>query len=188
MRCSGRVSSRPMSAPSDEELMTRYVGGDTDAFRQLYERFAPRLAGMFRRGVSEPADVADLLQQTFFQFHRARRDFRQGSHVRPWLFSIALNLKRRHFRDSARRKMNSLDVEPQTDATASAQARIVEDADLLQTALAKLRQGQREVIELHWFEGLSFAEVALRVGASLSAVKVRAHRGYGRLREILGAK
>jgi RNA polymerase sigma factor (sigma-70 family) len=177
-----------MSAPSDEELMTRYVGGDTDAFRLLYERYAPRLTGMFRRGVNTPADVADLVQQTFFQFHRARKDFREGSHVRPWIFSIALNLKRRHFRDRARRKMDSLDLEPQIDATASAEARIVEDKDLLQSALTKLREGQREVIELHWFEGLSFAEIATRVGASLSAVKVRAHRGYGRLREILGVK
>ncbi len=177
-----------MSALSDENLMQRYVDGDTDAFRQLYERYAPRLAGMFGRGVSDPTDVADLVQQSFFQFHRARRDFRQGSQVRPWLFSIALNLKRRHFRDRARRHMNSLEREPQIDATASAEARIVEDADLLHMALKKLREGQREVIELHWFEGLSFAEIAERVGASLSAVKVRAHRGYGRLREILGAK
>jgi RNA polymerase sigma-70 factor (ECF subfamily) len=84
--------------------------------------------------------------------------------------------------------MDSLDLEPQIDATASAEARIVEDKDLLQSALTKLREGQREVIELHWFEGLSFAEIATRVGASLSAVKVRAHRGYGRLREILGVK
>jgi hypothetical protein len=45
---------------------------------------------------------------------------------------------------------------------------------------------QREVIELHWFDGLEFPEVAQVVGASVSAVKVRAHRGYVRLRAALG--
>jgi DNA-directed RNA polymerase specialized sigma24 family protein len=45
---------------------------------------------------------------------------------------------------------------------------------------------QREVIELHWFDELEFPEVAQVVGASVSAVKVRAHRGYVRLRQILG--
>jgi RNA polymerase sigma-70 factor (ECF subfamily) len=177
-----------MSAPSDEDLMARYVGGDADAFRQLYERYAPRLTGLFRRGVRGSADVADLVQQTFFQLHRARLDFRLGSRVRPWLFSIALNLERRHFRDRSRRRTTSLEADPSVDATASGAARKLEAADLLRTALGKLGAGQREVIELHWFEGLAFAAVAERVGASLSAVKVRAHRGYKQLRAILEEK
>ncbi len=55
---------------------------------------------------------------------------------------------------------------------------VKENAAALRKALATLSDGQREVIELHWFEGFSFPEVAQIVGASLSAVKVRAHRGY----------
>ena len=56
----------------------------------------------------------------------------------------------------------------------------------MRKALAKLPENQAEVIVLHWFGGLSFPEVAEAVGASLSAVKVRAHRGYERLRGLLG--
>jgi DNA-directed RNA polymerase specialized sigma24 family protein len=52
--------------------------------------------------------------------------------------------------------------------------------------LGDLPADQREVIELHWFDGLEFPEVAQVVGASVSAVKVRAHRGYVRLRQALG--
>jgi len=52
--------------------------------------------------------------------------------------------------------------------------------------LRELPADQREVIELHWFDGLEFPEVATVVGASVSAVKVRAHRGYVRLRAALG--
>jgi RNA polymerase sigma-70 factor (ECF subfamily) len=55
-------------------------------------------------------------------------------------------------------------------------------------ALAALPAAQREVIELHWFAGLPFSEVAERVGASLTAVKVRAHRGYERMRAFLQGK
>ncbi|MEM1417581.1 MAG: sigma factor-like helix-turn-helix DNA-binding protein, partial [Myxococcota bacterium] len=54
-------------------------------------------------------------------------------------------------------------------------------------AVAALPQGQREVIELHWFEGLAFQEVGAILGASTTAVKVRAHRGYERLRATLRA-
>jgi len=52
-------------------------------------------------------------------------------------------------------------------------------------ALATLSDSMREVIELHWFEDLSFPEVAQITGASLSAVKVRAHRAYAKMRTQL---
>ena len=54
----------------------------------------------------------------------------------------------------------------------------LETARQVHEALAQLPEGQRTVIQLHWFHGLAFAEVAEVVGASVSAVKVRAHRGY----------
>jgi RNA polymerase sigma-70 factor (ECF subfamily) len=44
---------------------------------------------------------------------------------------------------------------------------------------------QREIIELHWFEDIPYDEIARIVGASVAAVRVRAHRGYERLRKIL---
>jgi RNA polymerase sigma-70 factor (ECF subfamily) len=52
-------------------------------------------------------------------------------------------------------------------------------------ALTKLPPDQRDVIVLHWLQGLSFAEVSRAVGASVNAVKVRAHRGYVSLRKLL---
>ena len=55
----------------------------------------------------------------------------------------------------------------------------------VRSLLAGLPADQRDVIVLHWIEGFSFAEVALVVGASLSAVKVRAHRGYVAIRKVL---
>ena len=55
----------------------------------------------------------------------------------------------------------------------------------VQRALADLPEGQRTVISLHWFDGLSFGEVADVVGINLSAVKVRAHRGYKALKSSL---
>ena len=62
----------------------------------------------------------------------------------------------------------------------------VEARRTLARVMADLPADQREVIELHWFDGLEFPEVAQVVGASVSAVKVRAHRGYVRLRQALG--
>src|SRR5689334_12688038 len=110
------MGERPRSTPaapadatvSDEELMAAYVAGDTEAFRALFARHAPSLLGMMRRHVRSPDHANDLLQQTFLQLHRARLDFRPGSELRPWMYTIAMNCVREHFRRLGRRRESPL--------------------------------------------------------------------------------
>jgi RNA polymerase sigma-70 factor (ECF subfamily) len=170
---------------SDEALMQGYVAGDEAAFRVLFARYASFLMRLIRRQVWREADVQDLVQQTFLQVHRARRDFRAGMRLRPWLVTIALNLARDHLRRRGRRPETALEDAPEPVAPAPPE----DDgtARLVREALAALPQDQRQVIELHWFDGLSFPEIATVVGARAGAVRVRAHRGYVALRRTLGA-
>ena len=95
--------------------------------------------------------------------------------------TIAFNLKREHFRRRARKPEAPLELDgsrdPSVEPTPIAMS---EDSYRVQTALAKLSEDQRQVIVLHWFSELSFKEIAEVVGASVSAVKVRAHRGLQR--------
>lgn len=167
--------------------MARYCGGDVGAFQELHARYGPKLLALMRRSLFRQDEAADLVQQTFLQLHRARKDFRQGALLRPWLYTIALNLKRKHFRTVKRRPTTPLEVDVGgADAPPDRGLERSEDVERVREALGRLPAAQREVIELHWFEGLPFAEVASVVGISLSAAKVRAHRGYKRLREHLG--
>lgn len=167
--------------------MAAYVAGDAAAFRIIFERFAPLLMRTMLRELYVREEANDLVQQTFLQLHRARADFDHAQKLKPWIFTIAMNLKREYFRRKKRRPERSLDadggVEPAVGALGAAQ---VEARRTLARVMADLPPDQREVIELHWFDGLEFPEVAQVVGASVSAVKVRAHRGYVRLRQALG--
>ena len=173
---------------SDEALMLRYAAGDEAAFRELFARWAAPLLRMLRRNVNRDVDAQDLTQQTFLQLHRARRDFRADMRLRPWIITIALNLARDHLRRRGRRPESSLDegtfVEPSVPPAVGGEAEDV--AQRVRLALADLPREQREVIELHWFEQLSFPEIAGIVGATPGAVRVRAHRGYVALRARLG--
>jgi RNA polymerase sigma-70 factor (ECF subfamily) len=167
---------------SDEQLMIAYVAGSKAAFDELFARYAPVLLRLMLRELRMREEANDLVQQTFLQVHRARRDFDPTQRFKPWVFTIALNLKREYFRRRKRKPEAQLDMEvhePAVDPRGQEQADASRE---LQRGLADLPNDQREVIELHWFEGLSFAEIAQCVGASVSAVKVRAHRGYVRLR------
>jgi RNA polymerase sigma factor (sigma-70 family) len=172
---------------SDEQLMSAYAAGDDGAFRVIFERYAPVLLRAMLRELYVREEANDLVQQTFLQLHRARRDFDSGQKLKPWVFTIAMNLKREYFRRKKRRPERSLEADTAPEpAVAARGAEQVEARRSLMRALEQLPADQREVIELHWFEELEFPEVAEVVGASVSAVKVRAHRGYVRLRATLG--
>ncbi|MCB9730698.1 MAG: RNA polymerase sigma factor [Deltaproteobacteria bacterium] len=166
--------------------MERYVAaGDRRAFEELFRRYGARLHGFFLRSVASTTEAADLVQQTFLHFHRARRDFRHGALVRPWLYTIAINVRRELFRRRSRKPETSFDPVVHGEPTSEPETTTARDR-LVRRALGELPEQQREVILLHWYEELSFPEIAEMLGASVSAVKVRAHRGYKLLRDRLG--
>ena len=166
---------------TDEELMDRYLAGDRAAFRELFHRYAPVVLRLVRRNV--PTEEAhDLVQLTFLHLHRGRKDFRRGARLRPWLCTIAINVRRQYLRSMR----NKETVAPTADVAATLSVSPTSDVvGKVRAALAELSSDQQEVIVLHWVEGLSFREVSQVVGASLSAVKVRAHRGYEVMRVSL---
>lgn len=168
---------------TDEALMAAYVAAkDRAAFEALYRRHAGKLYSFFRRTVRSDHTAQDLTQQTFLHLHRARRDYSQGRPLRPWLYTIAVNVRRQHVRTRMRRPEAPIEAaaEPVSAPTVSTAT-----DRLVRRALGTLPESQREVVVLHWYEGMSFAEIAEVVGASRSAVKVRAHRAYNQLRELL---
>ena len=171
---------------SDEELMVAYVAGEQAAFDALFDRYSGRILGIMRRQIKQSEDAHELVQQTFLQLHRARRDFDPRRSLRPWLMTIAYNLRREYFRRRARRPEAPLEYAPQLKAEPQPdRLELAERALRIRQAVAQLPEGQRTVIAMHWFDRLSFGEVATALGLSHSAVKVRAHRGYKRLRQLL---
>jgi RNA polymerase sigma-70 factor (ECF subfamily) len=145
---------------------------------------APRLHRWFLQSAGSDAVAQDMVQATFLHAHRARADFQHGRPFRPWLFTIAANVRRQHFRRKARKPEAPLDDgvrEPSVPPSVSTPRQRA-----VRRALEDLKEGHREVVYLHWFEGFSFAEIAGMIGVSHSAVKVRAHRAYKVLRQALG--
>src|SRR5689334_17945868 len=108
----------PVATPTDEQLMAAYVAGDARAFGQLFERYGQVLYRIVRRRLPSDDDARDVVQQTMLQMHRARADFRTESKVRPWLFTIAMNLVREHYRRTGRRREQGLEHEPHAEHSA----------------------------------------------------------------------
>jgi RNA polymerase sigma-70 factor (ECF subfamily) len=173
------------------EAMDRYACGDDTAFSALYEALAPRLYGFVLRLTGDRSAAEDLLQQTFLQMHDARARFARGADVTPWAMAIA----RRLFIDSLRRsKSRATDlvdavVLDETNASVEANpeewvmAREMEAT--IDAELATMPASHRDAFQLVKREGLSIAEAAAVLGVTATAVKLRAHRAYAKLRGAL---
>jgi len=164
--------------------MSAYVGGDSSAFDELSHRYAGMVIAFMRKGYVAQTDAEDLTQQVFLQLHRARRDFKPGALLRPWLMTIARNVKHDHWRRVLRRPLpQTLLEDPVGRPLAMEDTGELRDA--LERAVETLPESMRTVIRAFWFEDKSHTEIAASLGISRGAVKVRAHRAYAKLRQVL---
>lgn len=164
--------------------MEAFLDGDTRAFDALFARHAPAMRSYLQRLTGSAAVADDLTQTTFVSMVRGRGRFQRGAKVKPWLFAIATNAARDW---SRRSKFERVTEEGELPDAPVEEGPEVDPglAKAVKHALAQLPESMREAIVMHRFEGLSFAEIAEHAGVTESAVKVRAHRGYERLRELL---
>lgn len=176
----------PVKEQSDEQLMVAFCADHHEALDELFNRYASRVEALIRRLTGDGALAHDITQTTFLSVVRGRARFPVAGQFRPWLFTIAMNA----FRDHTRRRKREvlvpdggalLEAEPHRDRHRDAGLQRV-----LAAAMQQLPMDQRQAVTLHQLEGFSFAEIADIVGCSRAAAKVRAHRGYRRLRALVG--
>lgn len=171
--------------------MARHVDGDPRAFEQLFRQLAPAVRHCVGRWIYDAALAEDLVQETFLRVHRGRHQYRLGAPVGPWVLTIA----RRLCIDLLRRADRREGVSPTGELPERplwAEGGGVEDMDDAAALVAEVRAaidalpvGMRSVVSLHHLDGRSLAEVAVALGITHGAARVRAHRSYGRLRSSL---
>ncbi|HLH78113.1 MAG TPA: sigma-70 family RNA polymerase sigma factor [Candidatus Binataceae bacterium] len=180
---------------NDEDLMLAYAGGDGRAFDELFKRYGTRLFNFLLRASGDRAMAEDLFQATFLRLHQARKNYVAGT-FKAFLFTIAANLLRDEKSRVEHRRQTTMDQEAidvipadhrivDTDPMALTEA--TETSRVLQAAILRLPQGLREVLLLSRYQGLNGREIALALGISEGAVKVRLFRALAQLRAALCA-
>lgn len=168
--------------------MERFCAGDEGAFDELFDRHGRGVQGFVRKMVPDAATAEDLVQATFLSVIRARDRFdRRRSTFAAWLLTIAGNAAR----DVARH--HRLGVV--TLATGDRPVEAAYEAPLgdpklraaIERAFLELPTSQREAVLLHKVHGWSFDEIARSQDITTTAARIRAHRGYERLRVLLAA-
>lgn len=177
--------------------MERLAAGHDAALNELMERHATPVFHFLCRMLGNEDDANDLAQETFVRVFRARNSFRMNEKFSTWLYTIAANLARNHFRWRSRHPNVSLEAEsPGTEQALGAtipgenpapneQAVAAERAAAVHAAVGRLPEDLREAIVLCEWEERSVAEAAAILETTPKAVESRLYRARQILRERL---
>lgn len=179
----------------DRADMERLIAGHDAALNDLMERHATAVFHFLCRMVGNEDDANDLAQETFARVFRARASFQTGEKFSTWLYTIAANLARNHFRWRARHPNVSLEspggvddqtlgnVLPANQPSASEQVDMAERAAIVRSEVSRLPDDLREAIVLCEWEERSMAEAATILETTPKAIESRLYRARKLLRE-----
>lgn len=164
-----------MSNP-DVGLVARARAGDGGAFAELVDRHGPRVRALAFAVVGEREEADDVVQEALLRAYLGLGSLRDPARFGSWLGTIAVNLARMRRRRPRRETMPLHElVAPSPDEPELA----------VDEALAALPAETRQLLVLHYVEGIPCAELGERLGVSAGAVRVRLHRARARLRALL---
>ena len=171
--------------PSDGAIVRAVLTGDVEQYAVLVRRYKDRYARYASRMLGSADAAEDAVQDSLIRAYDRLAQCRDPERFAGWFFLI---LRNRCFAERRRaRRLDGLEDAPEVAASDVSQASLEreEQARTLERALLRLTPEQREVFVLKHVEELSYDEIAARVGTGVAALKMRMHRAYDRLRELL---
>lgn len=186
------------SALTDEEVMQKFQSGYDRAFDVLVKRYQNRIHNFLYRYTHNDLDAEDLTQETFYRLYRCRNSYECIAKFSTWLYTIANNLARSHYKKTSRMPSVSIQTGYETDGEEheielSDYNNIPDDVvqssmnmELLEKALNKLPAEFKEMIVLRDIQNLTYEEIEQITGLAMGTVKSRINRGRVRLQKMLG--
>ena len=173
---------------ADEELLEQVARCDSTAFTEIFHRHRRMLYTLSLGILREPAEAEEAVQETFVQVwnHADRYDPSRAS-VQGWLSTITRSRSLDRLRAQKNRRTDNDD---RGMATLKAELPSIEDtlmsgeiAERVRQGLVALPEAQQSVVQLLFYEGLTHAEVAARLGAPLGTIKTRLRLALEKLKK-----
>ncbi len=180
------------AALADVDLLRSIAEGDVRAIGDLYDRYAATLFPIALRILRDRSEAEDVLHDAFVTVNeRASQYTAERGTVVAWLVTLVRNLSIDRTRRRDRRGALDRDLLPHEPPTSVRDPeRLTSEAserEKIRQALATLPDAQRQTLEVAFFEGLSYPEIAARENVPLGTIKSRAARALAALREALAA-
>jgi RNA polymerase sigma factor (sigma-70 family) len=162
------------------------AGNDVD-IEQLVRANLHRLHNFLRRRVGNAADVDDLVQDTLLEALKCREKFQGNSRPETWLFGIAMNLVRNHYkRNRVRSIYDDIDIETLGLADVNDPLELAErrqTVERVRQAASQLSEDSRILLQLIFEENMSYEEAAEFLNIPIGTVRSRISRARALLRQ-----
>jgi RNA polymerase sigma factor (sigma-70 family) len=174
-------------APDDLTLLRRYANENSaEAFATLVARHADFVFATALRHTRRRDSAEDVTQASFIVLARRARCVREGTSIRAFLHQTAIYGSKNVLRAQSRRRWHE---QRAAETVRTEHTETIVDADpaavAIDGALLRLRQRDRQLLMLHYFDGFTLAEAAAKLAISHEAARKRLHRALGRLRSLL---
>jgi len=180
------------SNPSDESLMRRVSERSEEAMALLFRRYARLVRTVAMRILRDDSEADDILQDVFLFVHRKASIFDSNRcSVRSWIVQMTYHraIDRRRYLQS-RHFYTQVDLNAETERlhtrSENAEANFGDELvgkTTIQGLLDSLTEDQRTTLTLHFFEGYTFDEIAVKLGQSLGNIRNHYYRGLDKLRK-----
>lgn len=179
---------------SDQQLITKSVAGNLDAFDVLVRRYQVRLVHSLHHALGSEEDARDAAQQAFMSAWKRLDSFRQDAAFYSWLYRIAMNAaisgkrKQRLSTTSLDRHVETTGVSPADESSDAAPEHSLETEErvrLVQEALQNISEEFRQPLVLKEIDGFSYEEIASILNIPIGTVRSRIFRARKELTERL---
>lgn len=178
-------AARP-SAPNEGELIGRVAAQNLDAFEQLYRLYQPRLARFLMTLVKRPQLVEEVLNDTMMVVWQTAHKFRGASKPSTWIFAIAYRKAvkaKARWPEPVEDELQDTRVSPDPGPDQQLHHRRLHDA--LMIAMERLSPDHRAVVDLTYFHGMGYREIAEIMTCPVDTVKTRMFHARRRLRQAM---
>ncbi len=164
--------------------MVLVKAGKLAYINELFSRYSKRLYNYFLKSTLNKEESDDLTQELFIRLMKYRKSYKEGHSFQVWIFQIARNMVKDHFRKMKVHKDQFNPVEVMPEASEESSEEELEKERILHIAMEKLSEEKRELLVLSKFQGLKYEQIAKMQSTSVANVKVKVHRTIKELKEI----
>jgi RNA polymerase sigma-70 factor (ECF subfamily) len=181
----GSAPTHAAASTNEAELLSRVARGDRDAFERLYRSYLPRLTRFLQQVMRRTSVVEEAINDTMLVVWRKAATYSGDSKVSTWIFAIAYRRGLKLLKRFDEPVSDEMDLSsPGEDATESGVMQL-ELRAVLGAAMAQVSAEQRAVIELTYYQGCAYREIAEIMGCPVDTVKTRMFHARRRLRQLL---
>ncbi|BDD09070.1 ECF subfamily RNA polymerase sigma factor [Fulvitalea axinellae] len=172
----------------EEEQIIEQAKKDPAHFRELYEKYFGKIFNFIHRKVYDEHLAADITSQVFLSALNSLHKYEhRGFPFSAWLYRIALNEVRQHFRDKKKQMYVFLDEQTlgnlEKDVDLWFDPEDPKDRNILQAAVSGLNEKDAYLLELRFQQELNYRDIGEVLGTNENNIKQRAHRLYKKLRK-----